>query len=139
MRVPNGNGSVYTIAPLSNQEAHRNVHRDMLKPHVKPQTPPEHTQVEAPAPGASLSESLDESEAWVWGPVPVAAVCPDLAPMVGDSVAGARPGNADNQEVQVASPTPVLRRTTRATAGQHSNRHHLPRAIADPGSGSTHS
>ncbi|KAL2102439.1 hypothetical protein ACEWY4_001607 [Coilia grayii] len=148
LKVPTGNGAVYTIAPVSNLEKARNVHRDQLKP----QFPLAYAarQPEALDPHASVlpHEPSQEEEQLllIVDPTPLLVVPPvngsppgptDTVPSEGvtQSPAGAElqtpltHGATDSGEAP-GSTTAVQRRTSRSTAGQHSNLHHLPRSVA---------
>lgn len=134
VRAPEPGGVVYSIAPLHDHSQVRQVHRTKLKPApptVGPQfVPPESGEIEVRH-GDSAGEDNDHG-LWVIAP-PSADRQPSRSPP------GFRPPAPASLQPVVAPP-PVLvppedapgtsanipRRTSRATAGQHSNIHHLP-------------
>lgn len=141
LKAPTGEGSVYTIAPVTNLQAARNVHRDMIKANVglgllSEPPGPEPVCVEAPD-----SDSSGDSESWFLVPV---TPLPSDTPALPHAARFGRPSTSpvepaalptvSNRE-QAPEPQPpsisqlVVRRSHRATAGQHSNVHHLPRAV----------
>lgn len=140
VRAPSSGGPVYTVAPLDDPQRVRTVHRCALKP------VPDHLCPRGPAVVCSEpevrreTEGEDEDECFVYvvtRPTPEEAFAAMVPPTA------ATPPNRPNRSVsepsgssdQAQSQAPEApRRTTRTTAGQHSNRHHLP-ASASHGSG----
>lgn len=156
VKAPPGEGVVYTIAPVDALTKVRTVHRDMLKAQVMTAPvapPPQPTSLQNStnevslgadydvvmlAPGASPLETSSAlpQQSTVGHPFegePEPTLDPPStpeAPPITDSVSS------------VVSPAPlspsqaVRRQSTRSTAGQHSNVHHLPRSVGLVDSGS---
>lgn len=148
LKTPKAGGAVYAIAPVHDQTQVRHVHRTLLKAIVNvsgvcPSTP-------LPMESICSSESSGDEDLVVLrqeGPGevsssslsrPVARTCVTLSPLWPAEV----PGPSVVVPLVVNQPllsrvVPVMshpdspeveaRRTTRVTAGQHSNVHHLPR------------
>lgn len=150
LRGPTGNGLIYTVAPVTNLQASRNVHRDMLKAHFGPGPPSEHLTVVSPPPPPETpgSDSTGSSNSWFLCSEPVAPMpqnhtVPSVRGPLEDPVLV--PGETitignravHSPEAPVLS-QPSLRRTIRATAGRHSNLHHLPRTLGGRSQGSVH-
>lgn len=148
LRAPTENGAVYTIAPVHNLQKTRNVHRDQLKP----QFPlaygaplPEATALHSAAP---LDEQPQEEEQLVlvlrdppiMGTLPPSGSPPhvveqDPSTAVAHPAHGSSPpvltssSGAVNRNADSGIASAVQRRTSRPTAGQHPNVHHLPRSV----------
>ena len=151
LKAPLGEGVVYTIAPLDNVHKTRTVHRDLLKAQVTSASAAQ--KPKATVPTVSVTPSVDpsgEEDLWlmVRDPPPVSLVGPsssapdgaiEPAPLEDTTVSedcflqeGSLPLLALETPVETPSLTqPVLRRTVRSTAGQHSNVHHLPKPAAN--------
>lgn len=148
LKAPTGEGPIYTIAPISNLHAPRNVHRDMLKAHAQPVPSPVPPRADSSFPESPESKSSSDSGSWFL--VPVAPLPQDstASPVAGHvrNLVAVPVGNEPvescrNQGAEASLPSTsqsVLRRTNRATAGQHSNMHHLPRTISESSSGAVH-
>lgn len=133
-------GAVYAVAPVNALHKVRNVHRDMLKAVVQPvEVDLLPTQAPSPLGVAQLDESSN-SDLWLLvssttpgapapGPlVPSTATRPDQGLLL--------PSFQSQSQVplSLASEQPstsgqVMRRTTRPTAGHHSNVHRLPQPV----------
>lgn len=148
VRPPQPGGTVYAVVPQERPAELRYVNRSMLKPvpgcHPVPSSGPN-----------SLTKSLEDEEeedllvmvqpaveerdprALRRGTMPgvVSMGCPSTlvaAPAV------ATPPELPNETIAGRDPGPdVLRRSTRDTAGRHSNPHHLPVAMGNRASGAT--
>lgn len=146
LRGPHGEGAVYTIAPVGDLEKSKNVHRNMLKAQVGPAgvvSPP----VPSPPPAVLEGNSSGDDDLWVLvpqTPLPSATAAtsnprsmgPDVAASLRDPPVFETPlGQAGTSSRSpppvnpVGSSQPLLRRTGRPTAGQHSNVYHLPRPV----------
>lgn len=148
LEVPRGEGAVYAIAPVDDRERVKRVHRNMLKAQVgrdKVVPPP----VPSSLPVVPEDNLSTEDDLWVLvteTPLPSAAdavrnprsIESGAAPPWRDLPASETPLAQGQSGIPVPSPPlvdpasisqPVLRRTGRATAGQHSNVHRLPRAV----------
>lgn len=143
LRIPVGDGPVYTVAPVSNLQATRNVHRDVLKAQVMPGSSPEPLRIES-VPAEPSSGECRAGDSWflVTGApgtlIPVQHPNPGLSSNPEDLPTESVVRGSGRVEVPDSSKSQsVLRRTTRATAGQHPNVHHLPRAIGESSAGST--
>lgn len=150
IKAPPGDGVVYTIAPADNLQKVRHVHRNLLKPLVGQEivAPP---VVDHPLLPMGQADPLNEQElCWVVPTVGPTTVLPSMAP-----AELPRPGTPLPRELnsveppleldegptesmaplspadQPSSSSQALRRTGRTTAGQHSNPHHLPRAVGN--------
>ncbi|KAL7868535.1 hypothetical protein SRHO_G00099190 [Serrasalmus rhombeus] len=148
LRAPPGEGAVYTVAPVSDLCKVKHVHRDMLKAQVQKETPL------LPPPRGSLPpvpvkpvDTYSDGDLWL-------LVSETISPVVtvpSTSSTTGPPIVPPAQEGQVLDATTVqggcqpsgsslvltdqpcssqlsVRRTVRATAGQHSNIHRLPRS-----------
>ncbi|XP_039511286.1 uncharacterized protein LOC120466751 [Pimephales promelas] len=154
--APQAGGSVYTIAPVDDLDRVKRVHRSLLKLRIRRDSPVEvPAGVPLVIESVPSEESpSDEVDLWVLVPETPQAVG-GLAPRDPVSLAGqaprwltenidptalaapGQPGVAPLDPELVMEPLTVaqpgnseiaLRRTGRANAGHHSNRHHLPRA-----------
>uniref|UniRef100_A0A1A8HG02 Gypsy retrotransposon integrase-like protein 1 n=1 Tax=Nothobranchius korthausae TaxID=1143690 RepID=A0A1A8HG02_9TELE len=156
VRAPRGEGPVYTVAPVDDDQKCKTVHRSLLKPVVWTRSP-----VAVGYPSSSVEEQrteesleyddlvLERTDVHQLSPKRVvgAAGPPESSlprvqrdqqesgPTVEQqpSVGGSPLAPAGDLVVQAAAPIGHLRRTQRSTAGQHSNVHHLPRAVGDVG------
>lgn len=135
LRVPHEGGSVYTIAPADDETRVRRVHRTMLKAIIG-QDPPGNTSLhDLPLHEESPPEEEPslEYDLLVLGQ-PSSGTVPAESP-VGPTTSEVPPSVLTDQSsslVRVSDPGNMgPRRTTRQTAGQHSNMHHLPRAVGD--------
>lgn len=154
MRVPQEGGSVYTIAPADDQTKVRQVHRSLLKAVAGTGPPAGASAPHSPPLDRSLSgdELSRDGDLFVLRPeIPVAAPASTAAVtqttprllLPPPSSASTQPGPAHAPlpaapavpSVSVAA-SPIsdtgdngMRRSTRSTAGQHPNLHHLPRPV----------
>lgn len=150
LKAPVGDGVVYTIAPA--EELHKARHRDAIKARVGTNIclPSLHSPPASTAPVIS-SDSPEEGKLWlltcdgsalpvieaIVSPCPTgsAAAPPVIAAL--DSVPSVEPEHTESvasSAMDQHSPAgPALRRTGRATAGQHSNVHHLPQSMSSRG------
>lgn len=131
VKPPEQGGSVYTVAPQNNLSKVRQVHRTMIKPLLEPVT------VIKPLSGAPLfparmNSDADAQEAERDEGLLVVLEPQNLSETLSrvqertPSYEQKQPSPAGSQLFQ-QEPQPVdLRRTTRLTAGKHSNPHHLP-------------
>lgn len=150
IRAPAQGEVVYSIAPVDNLTRVKQVHRTMLKPApeglvLRPCT---RTRFESPQLDSIMEEKDDNDQYWVRVPqssaVPAEALVPPPSPLIDilpsvdvlqydDSESSSQ--NQVTRELSVTiRGTPnieenSLRRSTRETAGRHSNPHHLPRAV----------
>lgn len=152
VRAPQEGGSVYTIAPTSDQTKVRQVHRTQLKPvaraalqggAVSPCSPP----LDHPP---SEDELSYDGDLFVLGPgTPIAAparsavvtqttprlLLPPPDPIDPGSSNTSSAAIAEVPVVPLVGPSTshpgegVVRRSARSTAGQHPNVHHLPRPV----------
>lgn len=151
LRAPTGGGLVYTIAPADNSTKARQVSRTLLKAVVgaAPQEAalaPCSPQVDSPQSEDELSCSTDlfllARELPPTTSAHPAAVTQTTSPL---ALPQADPVPARAADLPFTAPValslvlpgagePAVRRTTRSTAGQHSNVHHLPRPAGEPAS-----
>lgn len=156
LRAPKDGGSVYTVAPAGDLGKVKRVHRSLMKPRIQQDPPIVECPASPPvSPSSSLGDA-DSLDLWVAveealpavsdlpAPcmIPVAPVPPSVEGM-GPSVESLPPVNNLVHDVDLGLPgtsiflssdqsrdsAEAVRRTRRATAGQHSNIHHLPRAV----------
>ncbi|KAL7883342.1 hypothetical protein SRHO_G00010000 [Serrasalmus rhombeus] len=127
VRIPESGGVVYSVVPFQGPGQVRQVHRVMLKPvprNLSLATP----QVENP----SFGSSHEEEDVGQWVVVRAPQVQSRLPSPTGSNSLGGVTAEASGLEppvleTEVAGPSSESkRRTVRATAGQHSNPHHLP-------------
>ncbi|XP_060719718.1 retrovirus-related Pol polyprotein from transposon 412 [Tachysurus vachellii] len=158
LKAPKEGGAVYTIAPVDELSKVKHVHRSLLKTRIR-RDAPVHAPPDDLPPEEVLPLDEDETadgEVWVVVPetlqVPPRSVPRDLVPVLPvsqvaciPSSTGSRASEAPSQSCSVGTRLPsgsvsptrsdgngtALRRTRRATAGQHSNVHHLPRAAGE--------
>lgn len=147
IEAPRVGGSVYTIAPVDDGGKIKRVHRSLLK--VQVQGSPVHIPRVAHVvePEQSLQDSLDEVDLWVAVPESSQATCVPV-PFEGSvvcegAVAINGPGPPCEVEISQGSSLDLSvlsqpreaevlpRKSRRPTAGQHSNVHHLPRAVGE--------
>uniref|UniRef100_A0A8C1XCE3 Gypsy retrotransposon integrase-like protein 1 n=1 Tax=Cyprinus carpio TaxID=7962 RepID=A0A8C1XCE3_CYPCA len=147
IEAPRVGGSVYTIAPVDDGGKIKRVHRSLLK--VQVQGSPVHIPRVAHVvePEQSLQDSLDEVDLWVALPESSQATCVPV-PFEGSvvcegAVAINGPGPPCEVEISQGSSLDLSvlsqpreaevlpRKSRRPTAGQHSNVHHLPRAVGE--------
>ena len=148
LRVPCGEGPVYTIAPVGDLERLKHVHRNMLKAQVGPTMvapPPVPLLLPSAVPEGG---SVSDDDLWVLvpeTPLPSAAVATgnrgSMGPVAATSSRGLpvetppAQGRADTSvrppspAVPLSGGQPAVRRTGRSTAGQHSNVYRLPRPV----------
>lgn len=145
LKAPVPGGCVYSVAPQDQQEAVRHVHRSMLKA----VWPPTMAEVPAPAPPSQSVAPQDGPEEelghWVAVRLPSGGVSqhPPVPPEEMDRGDVPEPSNLElggssdpgQGEPSLGGTSPVegVRRSTRETAGKHSNIHHLPRPVISPG------
>ncbi|XP_062322623.1 uncharacterized protein LOC134024162 [Osmerus eperlanus] len=119
---PSGTGAVYTVAPVDGEGPVRQVHRvelravpEVLQPAVETGTPP--TSRDESATPAAAEVSADEDAA-IFYPEEFqeAQMSPRSLP--------------PEEEGSPEDVSPPLRRSSRATAGQHANPHRLPRPVS---------
>lgn len=166
VRAPRGEGPVYTVAPVDDDQKCKTMHRSMLKPVVLAGSPVAVGQPYSSEEEQRTEESLEDDDLVLERTSVHQSRYAKASRAAGPSESGPRgqlnqqePGSAVEQEpsaggsplapagrpvVQAAAPVVHVRRTQRQTAGQHSNVHHLPRAaggvglqvVAPPGFGS---
>lgn len=126
VRPPEPGGAVYAIAPQGRPTEVRHVHRNMLKPVPFNLFSP---SVSRPVPRARSPET-EGGGIWV---VSRALEGPALIPHQDQSLTGV--GMVTPAEVPPSAhndnPSPVLRRSTRHTAGMHSNPNNLPMSLGN--------
>lgn len=160
LKAPKEGGTLYTIAPADQLDQVKHVHRSLLKGRIQsnpgnPVPPP--TQLED-QPGPPEEEVEDEENLWVRvSAQPLAGLPPSSAvvtvepphvpsctlPPVDQAVAGLPTKHAESDPLledtlgttRNESNQQAVRKTNRVTAGQHSNPHHLPKAIGRGGLG----
>uniref|UniRef100_A0A3B1KH50 Gypsy retrotransposon integrase-like protein 1 n=1 Tax=Astyanax mexicanus TaxID=7994 RepID=A0A3B1KH50_ASTMX len=151
LKAPRGSGSVYTIAPVDNLSTVKHVHRSLLKAQIQGRTPDsvEECVTEVVQQEQEGGESSAEGDLYVLvsdrapgfgGLQAVAPVSTQIAPAVpvpgqslseaSRSMTGVGPVAGPLSDPPVASNL-VVRKTTRTTAGHHSNPNHLPRAVGN--------
>lgn len=147
LRAPKEGGTVYTVAPVSDLSKAQQVHRSLLKPVVRENvpTPPviDQTDAQPSTLGVTRQEEwLSDYDLMIqrWPASRLASESPakgsanndhstsllsvpqvDISGPLLPGVA-VLPGPSDGTEVRA-------RQTSRSTAGQHSNLHHLPRSV----------
>ena len=145
IKAPPLGGSVYTIAPEGEPQQAKHVHRTMLKACVE-RAPSDHVRAEAPpALGNSpaAEENSDDEDLFVAATEPTSltgGTALNFDPGGLEDLTLAMPGTevADDTDSQLPSPTASVadnggqRRTTRTTAGRHSNPQRLPRTLNSP-------
>ena len=142
LRAPSGDSPVYTVAPVSDLHESRNVHRDMLKAHIMPYSRLEQSADEIIPPDQVDGNTSTENDFWAFVPIPNSenhlalpnpVTNPDPGPAQGPGQMPLGNISTGHNGTSVATtlepPRPVLRRTSRATAGRHRNRYHLPRTL----------
>uniref|UniRef100_A0A3B4WAL0 Gypsy retrotransposon integrase-like protein 1 n=1 Tax=Seriola lalandi dorsalis TaxID=1841481 RepID=A0A3B4WAL0_SERLL len=159
VRAPVGEGAVYTVAPVNDLERTRNVHRDMLKAVVQPDTVvslPTGSSLPSSPPLVTSDDSLSSD---LWLLVSETSVLPPVAPphaVISDAAAASAASSPVTPVGYGGVPQPTLlpapslasvdqpstsqqplRRTTRVTAGSHSNVHHLPQPVGSQGQGAS--
>ena len=139
IKAPKPGGCVYTVAPQQDLLQTRQVNRAMLKPVPAGQRAVQPTVSQGPH-ARREEEVEDDDELYIMvGPGPVGAPVSDALP-VGPVVVLSPPTAPVHQPVpspptaSVGPPAPpseagTIRRSTRETAGQHSNPHNLPVAM----------
>lgn len=153
VRAPRDGGSVYTVAPVHDLGKVRHVHRMSLKPRIQgyptltlegPSEPPEPLVMDDELEDGDLAYVLVEAPRVIEGVAEVSGAPPEVrdrppsgvegsssGPIAGVSGSGASshlvPGPVAVGPPNVSGSVP--RRTGRVGAGQHSNLHHLPRAV----------
>lgn len=150
VRAPKEGGSVYSIAPVDDLGKVKQVHRSLLKGRTQKDfsvpAPTHSPVVESESPGSGQdSEGLEQGDLWVLVPENPPAI--DVAVPVDPGFFGPISGlGAPANSVQplesevvplsegLCNGDSVPRRSRRATAGQHSNVHHLPRSAGVVGS-----
>ena len=145
IKAPPLGGSVYTIAPEGEPQQVKHVHRTMLKACVE-RSPSDHVRAEAP-PALSNSpaaeENSDDEDLFVAATEPTSltggtALNSDPGGLEDPTLAMPGTEVADDTDSRLPSPTAAVadhggqRRTTRTTAGKHSNPHRLPRTLNSP-------
>ncbi|XP_041916526.1 uncharacterized protein LOC121680987 [Alosa sapidissima] len=152
LRAPVGEGAVYTIAPVDDLTKSKTVHRTMIKARLgtSVQATPVPSFPQASQVPSLLPDEDPEPDLWIQ------VTNPDLVsrePLPTVEAAELSPTNLLAQTTECAVPTPAsaspivqedspcsaadrpLRRTSRATAGHHSNVHHLPQTACPSSSG----
>lgn len=161
LKTPADHGQVYTIAPEDDLDKVRYVHRSSLKPYSGITCPNSSSRTVATSEevepfGGQVPQDGDpweEDDLCLIQPPPArvseyAPINNDYPPGFGE--AGTRPDasppaqvveveTAGAQDSTTDGGTIGLRRTTRVTAGQHSNRHRLPQAAGAGPSGAANS
>ena len=159
VKAPQEGGPVYTIAPMDDQAKVRQVHRTSLK--AVTGTPPQRGESVLGSPPLVQPLSEDEwsgdGDLFVLEPevsiaVPARTVAvtqttpqlllppPDSASVRSEPSGASSIGAADLPSASLTVPSTFssnsgVRRSTRPTAGQHPNIHHLPRSIGDSAAG----
>lgn len=156
LKAPGTGGSVYTIAPVNDVSRVRHVHRSLLKARVGREPlapPPENRASVGEEPLLEDPSSMEEVDLFRVVPesLPAAMESGSQGPVLADS-SSLEPGVDVEVEAPVVpgpsgqgavSQLPLtdlgpfgpsyvdgaVRRTRRTTAGHHSNRNHLPRAV----------
>uniref|UniRef100_A0A8C5D0D1 Integrase catalytic domain-containing protein n=1 Tax=Gouania willdenowi TaxID=441366 RepID=A0A8C5D0D1_GOUWI len=137
VKAPPGEGPVYAVAPVNEPTEVKRVHRTLLKvvagdiPAVDTSPPP---QASPDQPIRQDDSSGDDVMAWVrdTSPTPArraSAVTQDLTPALPATTLAPHP--AARACSPLGSRGLTRRQTTRSTAGQHSNLHHLPRTVRE--------
>ncbi|KAL0198302.1 hypothetical protein M9458_006842, partial [Cirrhinus mrigala] len=142
VRAPKGGGSVYSIAPVDDLGKVRQVHRSLLKGRTQKDfsvPAPTHSPVVESEPPRSGQDFEGSEQGNLWVLVPKNPPAVDVAVPVDPGHLGpisglGAPANLvqplENEVVQLSeglsNGDAVPRRSGRATAGQHSNVHHLP-------------
>ena len=150
IKAPHGNGAVYTVAPEDDLARVKRVHRTLLKAIVgmaASEKNPAPLSISLDRPAASECSSDDEDLMAAVGDtilppaaqpagevqtapasaIPVASTAPLPAALPAHLMVQPTSVNGAPLAVPLPVSEAVRRRTTRPTAGQHSNFHHLPR------------
>ena len=150
IKAPHGNGAVYTVAPEDDLARVKRVHRTLLKAIVgmaASEKNPAPLSISLDRPAASECSSDDEDLMAAVGDtilppaaqpagevqtapasaIPVALTAPLPAALPAHLTVQPTSVNGAPLAVPLPVSEAVRRRTTRPTAGQHSNFHHLPR------------
>ena len=128
VKAPSPGGAVYSVAPLEGPQKVKHVHRSMIKP-----VPSNLCPQEPPIADTNVPMSNTEEEETPDGIFVVTQAPREEPPTAAGHTPQVNVAHLNNSPVSPASTGPEVepeapRRTTRATAGQHSNRHHLPEA-----------
>lgn len=133
VRAPREGGQVYSISPLDEPSRVKHVHRSLLKP--APETVQKANHIDLGLQGQDVGEhSCDGDFVMVviepLAPTPIDEASVEIVPDVtsGDAFPLASASNSTPREASVVE-TEGLRRSSRVTAGKHSNRYHLPRTL----------
>lgn len=146
VRTPNEGGSVYSIAPVGKTDKVRQVHRSLLKPRIRqdfidPADVVSPVLETMPPLDKETSEEIELGDLWVAVPEiqpvvelrgAVNPVCNELARSEEDGASVQVDQPAENEvvpQMEGVLEDVVVRRTKRATAGQHPNIHHLPQSV----------
>lgn len=143
LKAPCDGGAVYTIAPAEDLSKVKRVHRSMLKGVLGVESSPTQTPkgVSVKVPPSHQEERCSDEGLWVVEPVPTLShqnlVDIGVPPVGGLSQEEGLSTNSVLPLEPLLDPltrcepslSTNLRRTSRTTAGQHSNPHRLPRAI----------
>lgn len=148
MRAPKEGGAVYTIAPITDLGKIKQVHRSLLKAQICRDLPIGLPDSPVTEPVQPLEEGCDEDLFVLVPETPQVRsrsrpqdIVPSLPQTSGDLQAVEICRVTEGTAVEVGLPPVVVpsnslevgevmaRRTGRRTAGQHSNRHHLPRPV----------
>lgn len=152
LRAPDVGGSVYTIAPLDDPDMVKHVHRSLLKSALNPVVdcpsgePPQEKEpslVDEPSPEgewlvlvpeptpAPVDHQPSQQAMALLQPIQQGVTMP---PSGSQNLASQLPGAVAFPGNEVS-----LRRTTRTTAGRHTNLHHLPQAAGSRAIGAANS
>lgn len=154
LKAPKHGGSVYTVAPADDQTKVRHVHRTLLKAVVGAGSTEQVTVCHSPPPDRPQSEdelschgdlfevqerpqAADSARSTSAGTLPHPLLSPTLCSPAAPVVVTDSPPAPLTDSVMAGPSTSqeAMRRSTRSTAGQHSNIHHLPRSIGGMASG----
>lgn len=145
LKAPSDGGSVYTIAPTGDLSKVKRVHRSLLKGVSGKETlaisPPMNDLVEAEPSPPPLEEQDSDGILWVAKSVGINPSAPQQSGSTGEPLAGGSTSETGAQSLDPIPDSPPrgelspsvspVRRSTRTTAGQHSNPHRLPRSIQE--------
>lgn len=152
IRAPAEEGAVYSIAPPDKCTLVKRVHRTMLKPvpEVSSLHPSSCVGPEIAQPvNIEIEEELENGQ-WIYVPQletpSITVVVPAVPPGHTESVARHSETSCPPSEQAISAPPfagteassnggDPPRRSTRETAGRHSNPHHLPRAVGNGANG----
>lgn len=133
VRAPRDGGQVYSISPLEEPSRIKHVHRSLLKLAPTTVQPTNHIDLGLLDQDSGQCECADDSVAVVVKTLGPTSSEDDLLLIGQDKTSSEVSSLAPVHNVPVGGPSVEgmgsLRRSNRVTAGKHSNRYHLPKAV----------